>query len=142
MNSTNVILKVNNLSKSFYSINDELEVLKNINFEVKKGEFIGIIGPSGCGKSSILNILANLDHDYKGTITKKDNIKIGYMFQEDALFPWLTIYENCLLGLKISKKLNKKSKENVNKLLKKYDLIEYRDKYPHELSGGMKQRVA
>lgn len=142
MNSTNKLLTVNNLSKTYYSLKDEILVLDNISFDVYEGDFIGIIGPSGCGKSSILNILSSLDKEFKGNINLKENITIGYMFQEDALFPWLTIYENAILGLKISKCLTKEKKEYVNYLLKKYGLIEFKDKYPNELSGGMKQRLA
>lgn len=142
MNLTNKILSVKNISKSYYSLNGETNALNNISFDLYEGEFIGIIGPSGCGKSSILNIISGLDKDYKGDIWIKDGIKIGYMFQEDALFPWLTIYENAILGLKISKKLNTESKNYVLNLLKKYDLYDFKDKYPSELSGGMKQRLA
>ncbi len=142
MNLTNKILSVKNISKSYYSLNGETNALNNISFDLYEGEFIGIIGPSGCGKSSILNIISGLDKDYKGDIWIKDGIKIGYMFQEDALFPWLTIYENAILGLKISKKLNTENKNYVLNLLKKYDLYDFKDKYPSELSGGMKQRLA
>ena len=142
MNSTNKILEVNNLSKSYFSIKGETKALDDISFYLNKNEFLGIIGPSGCGKSSILNIISNLDKEYFGTIITKDNIIIGYMLQEDALFPWLTIYENTLLGLKILNKLDTNSKKYVLNLLKKYNLIEFKDKYPDELSGGMRQRVA
>lgn len=142
MNLTTKLLTVNNLSKTYYSLKDEILVIDNISFEVHEGDFIGIIGPSGCGKSSILNILSGLDKEYIGNINIKENITIGYMLQEDALFPWLTIYENAILGLKISKKLNNENKKYVNYLLKKYGLIEFKDKYPSELSGGMKQRLA
>ena len=142
MNSTNRILSVNNLSKTFYSLSDKINVLDNISFDIYENEFIGIIGPSGCGKSSILNILSNLDKCYVGDIKFKDSIKIGYMLQEDALFPWLTIYENAILGLKISKNTDTKNTNYVINLLKKYGLIEFKDKYPDELSGGMKQRLA
>lgn len=142
MNSTNKILEVNNLSKSYFNIKGETKTLDNISFILNKNEFLGIIGPSGCGKSSILNILSSLDKDYKGTIKTKDNIIIGYMLQEDSLFPWLTIYENSLLGLRILKKLDTNSKNYVLNLLKKYNLIDFKDKYPNELSGGMRQRVA
>lgn len=142
MNSTNILLKVNNLSKTYYSLKEETEAIKNITFELYEGDFLGIIGPSGCGKSSILNIISNLDKEYNGEIYIKDNVKIGYMLQEDALFPWLTIYENAILGLKISKKLTQDNIKYVNNLLEKYNLLQFKDKYPYELSGGMKQRVA
>ena len=142
MNSINKILSVSDLSKSYYSIKDEVKVLNNISFDVYSGDFIGIVGPSGCGKSSILNILGGLDNYYVGDVRYSGEVKIGYMFQSDALFNWLTVYENAIMGLKISKKLTKANIEYVNKLLSKYDLASYRNKYPYELSGGMKQRLA
>lgn len=142
MNSMNSLLTVNNLSKTYYSKQGETVAIKNISFSINENDFIGIVGPSGCGKSSILNIISMLDNDYKGNIILKENISIGYMFQEAVLFPWLTVLDNTLLGLKISKKLNKDTKKYALDLLRKYNLIEFKDKYPSELSGGMKQRVA
>jgi NitT/TauT family transport system ATP-binding protein len=141
MNSTN-ILNVNNLSKTYHSILGETNAINNINFTVNKEDFIGIIGPSGCGKSTILNIISKLDKDYKGEIVLKDNITIGYMLQEDALFPWLTILDNVLLGLKIKKELSEDNIKYAISLLKKYGLYDFKNKYPTSLSGGMKQRVA
>ena len=141
MNSTN-LLSVYNLSKTYHSSLGEIKAIDNISFDIKEEEFIGIIGPSGCGKSSILNILSNLDKNYIGNIKTKKGIKIAYMLQEDALFPWLTILDNVLLGLKIKKELNKDNKNHAIELLKKYGLYDFKDKYPGSLSGGMKQRVA
>ena len=135
------LIKINNLSKSYYSINGQTKTLNNITFNIDN-EFTSIIGPSGCGKSSILNIISNQDKNYEGQIIKSKDLKIGYMLQEDALFPWLTIYENAILGLKITKTLNDDNKRYVIELLTKYGLIDFKDKYPNELSGGMKQRVA
>ena len=119
MNSINKLLEIKNLSKSYFSIKGETKVLDNISFDLYENEFLAIIGPSGCGKSSILNILSSLDKEYLGKIKVKDDIKIGYMLQEDALFSWLTIYENTLLGLKISGCLNDENILYVNNLLKK-----------------------
>lgn len=142
MSLTDNLLEVNNLYKSYYTLKDELKVLDNISFKVYENDFIGIIGPSGCGKSSILNILAKLDNEFNGDLKYRNNIKIGYMLQEDALFDWLNIYENAIIGLKIKKILNKENVRYVNNLLMKYNLYEFRNKYPCELSGGMKQRLA
>ena len=142
MNLTNKLLEVKYLSKSYFNIKGEIKVLDNISFDLYKSDFLAIIGPSGCGKSSILNILSSIDTEYTGKIKKNKNIIIGYMLQEDALFPWLTIYENAILGLKIKKQLNDENILYVNNLLKKYNLFDFKDKYPTELSGGMKQRVA
>ena len=134
------ILKVRNISKTYQAKNGEIEALKNINFEVQEGEFVSIIGPSGCGKSTLLSIIANLESKTNGTIYIDG--KIGYMLQKDNLLEWRTIYKNVLLGLEIQKSLTEENKEYVNKLLKKYGLYEFKDKYPNQLSGGMRQRVA
>lgn len=137
----NNILNVYNLSKTYHTILGETLAIKDITFDINKDEFVGIIGPSGCGKSSILNLISGLDKDYTGNITINKNIKIAYMLQEDALFPWLTIMDNVLLPLKIKNNLTKDNIEYAKNLLKKYDLYEFKDKYPSFLSGGMKQRV-
>lgn len=138
------LLKVKNLSKKYNTINGEIEAIKDISLEVKNGEFIAIIGTSGCGKSTLLSILAGLEEKSNGEITycnDKNDIKIGYMLQEDALFEHYSILDNVLIGLKIQKKLNQENKEYVLKLLEKYQLTNFKNKKPHELSGGMKQRV-
>ena len=142
MNIMNKLLEINNLSKSYYSIKSETKVLDNISFDLYKNEFLGIVGPSGCGKSSILNIISGIDKNYFGNIKKDKKITIGYMFQEDTLFNWLTVYDNALLGLKILRKINNDSIKYATELLKKYKLYEFKDKYPNELSGGMKQRLS
>ena len=139
----NNILKIRNLSKNYHTKEGEIVAIKDINMEINDGEFIALVGSSGCGKSTLLNILANLDTPTTGEIIfNKDDFKIGYMFQSDCLFPWLTIYENCLIGLKIQNLNNKENQDYVISLLKKYNLYEFKDKYPKSLSGGMKQRVA
>ena len=134
------MLIVNNIKKNYHTLKDEIKTLHNISFELKENEFISIVGPSGCGKSTILSILA-------GIIDKSDGIiicdkTVGYMLQDDLLFEWLTIYDNCLLGLKIQKKLNSENKKYVLDLLEKYGLKDFINMYPSNLSGGMRQRVA
>ena len=139
----NIVLECKNLSKKYHTKEGEIEAIKNININVKKGDFIALVGSSGCGKSTLLNIIANLDTASSGTISYENNTpKIGYMFQSHCLFPWLTIYENCLLGLEIQKEKTKEKEQYILNLLKKYNLIEFKDKYPSCLSGGMKQRIA
>lgn len=139
----NKILEIKNLSKKYHTKEGEILAIQNINIDVLKGEFISLVGSSGCGKSTLLNIIANLDKESTGNIKfYKENPKIGYMFQSDCLFPWLTIYENCLLGLKIQKENTKENQKYILDLLKKYNLYEFKDKYPTCLSGGMKQRIA
>ena len=115
----------------------------DINLNIKENSITAIIGPSGCGKSTLLNIIGNLDSKTKGEIIfNNDSINIGYMFQNDCLFPWLNILDNCLLGLKIQNKLTKENKEYVINLLNTYGLKDFLYSYPSNLSGGMKQRVA
>jgi len=139
----NKILKIKNLSKTYYTKLGCVEALKDVNFDVLDGEILGIIGNSGCGKSTLLSILSKLDKKSSGTIEsqKKDYI-VGYMLQNDALFPWLTILDNATLGLKIKKIKTKENIEYTKKLLETYGLKDFMYKYPNSLSGGMKQRVA
>lgn len=139
----NNLLEVKNLSKIYHNENGEIIALKDISFNVKKNEFISIVGPSGCGKSTILTILANILKQSSGEIKYNiKNPKIGYMLQEDSLFPWRTVLENAYLGLEIKKELNSETKKNVIRLLKKYGLEDFINNYPSSLSGGLKQRVA
>lgn len=137
----NKILEVNNLSKNYQTIEGEIKAIDNISFALDKEEVLCIIGSSGCGKSTLLNILAGLDSSYSGQIKFNNETKIGYMLQEDALFPWLNILDNACLGLDIEKKKTKENIEFVKELLIKYGLGDFLEKYPHELSGGMRQRV-
>ncbi len=138
----NNILKVQNLKKIYHSKKEEVLAIENINFDVKKGEFIAIVGPSGCGKSTLLGILCSLEEPSGGEIIYDKNIKIAYMLQEDCLFDWLTILDNCLLGLKVQNNITKENKEKVLELLNTYGLKEFINSYPKSLSGGMRQRVA
>ncbi len=138
----NKILEVNNLSKNYQTIEGEIKAIDNISFALDKEEVLCIVGSSGCGKSTLLNILAGLDSSYSGQIKFNNEAKIGYMLQEDALFPWLNILDNACLGLDIEKKKTKENIEFVKELLIKYGLGDFLEKYPHELSGGMRQRVA
>ena len=165
------LLEIKDLTKIYHTKNGEIKAIDNISFNLYEKEFLCIVGSSGCGKSTLLNILANLDEKSDGQIKKNKNLKIGYMLQEDALFPWLTILENATLGLEIKnlkigymlqedalfpwltilenatlgleiKKI--KTKENieyVKELLTKYGLKDFINKYPSQLSGGMRQRV-
>ena len=137
----NYLLTIKNLKKIYHTKTTETIAIDDISFSLQEGEFVSIVGPSGCGKSTILNILANLDSKSSGEIIFKDNCKLGYMLQQDSLFDWLTVLDNCLLGLKISKALTKESKDYVLKLLNTYGLTEFTNSYPTVLSGGMRQRV-
>ena len=122
------VLKIEKISKTYQAKNGEVEALKDINFSVGEGEFVSIIGPSGCGKSTLLSIIAGLENKSSGKIyideieAEDISSKIGYMLQQDSLFEWRNILDNCLLGLEINKSLNKESKNskmvfNSSKLL-------------------------
>lgn len=142
------VLEIRNISKKYQAKNGEIEALNNISFKVEEGEFVSIIGPSGCGKSTLLSIIAGLEDKTSGTVyidgeeITGNSPKMGYMLQKDNLLEWRTIYKNVLLGLEIRHIKNEENIEYVNKLLKKYNLYEFKDKYPNQLSGGMRQRVA
>ncbi len=137
----NKILEVRDLKKNFQTVNGEINAINNISFDLYDKEFLCIVGSSGCGKSTLLNILAGLDNKTSGIIKYKEGLKIGYMLQEDALFPWLNILDNAMIGLKITKTDTKENEEFVKSLLIKYGLKDFIYKYPKELSGGMRQRV-
>lgn len=136
----NEIVKVTDLSQTFYTKEGELEVLKDINFFLNEGQILTLLGPSGSGKSTILNILTKLLKPTSGDVVINGNI--GYMFQKDHLLEWRNIMDNITIGLEIQNNKTKESIEQVEKLLKTYGLWEYRYMYPKELSGGMRQRVA
>ena len=136
------ILEIQNLSKNYQTIKGEIKAIEDISFALDNEEILAIVGSSGCGKSTLLNILARLDTKTGGKIKISDDTIIGYMPQEDALFPWLNILDNACLGLDIKKKKTKENVEFVKNLLIKYGLGDFLEKYPHELSGGMRQRVA
>ncbi|MGL4912490.1 MAG: ABC transporter ATP-binding protein [Romboutsia sp.] len=136
----NEIVKVTDLCQIFYTKDGELEVLKDINFSLHEGQILTLLGPSGSGKSTILNILTKLLKPTSGEVII--NGSIGYMFQKDHLLEWRNIMDNITIGLEIQKNKDPKAIERVERLLKTYGLWEYRNMYPKELSGGMRQRVA
>lgn len=138
----NNILEINNLKKIYHTKDSEILAVLDFSFKLKENEFVSIVGPSGCGKSTILSILAGSINKSDGIVKKCDDITFGYMLQDDCLFEFRTILENCLLGLEIQKKLTKENKDYVIHLLKKYGLKDFMNSYPSNLSGGMRQRVA
>ena len=142
------ILEVKGIGKRYQNKDGEVQALKNVNFRVKPGEFVSIIGPSGCGKSTLLSIIAGLEEKSEGEIYIQNekvtgvSPKIGYMLQRDCLLEWRTIFSNALFGLEVKGKKSKENIEYVESLLKKYSLYYFKDKYPSEFSGGMRQRAA
>lgn len=135
------ILEIKDLKKIYHTKKDEILAVDDFSFDLYEGEFVSIVGPSGCGKSTILSILCDLIDYSNGTIIFNNNSKIGYMLQDDSLFNFRNILNNCLIGLEINNNLNDETRKYVEKLLKNYGLYEFKDKYPENLSGGMRQRV-
>ena len=138
----NKILVLKNLKKCFHFDEGMTIALDGIDLDIYKDEFVSIVGPSGCGKSTILSILVGLINKTDGDIIIDDNTSIGYMLQTDSLFPWRTILDNCLISLEVNGLKNEENISYVISLLEKYGLGDFLDKYPDNLSGGMRQRVA
>ncbi|MEG0014028.1 MAG: ABC transporter ATP-binding protein [Clostridium sp.] len=136
----NNIIELKNVYKSFYTDEGEIIVLQDLNLILEKGKILGIVGPSGSGKSTILNILTGLLEPTSGEVNIKG--KIGYMFQKDHLLEWRTIRDNVTIGLEVQKKVSKEAMDKIDNLLRTYGLWEFRNRYPRELSGGMRQRAA
>ncbi|MDU6361039.1 MAG: ABC transporter ATP-binding protein [Clostridiales bacterium] len=134
------IIELKNIYKNFYTDEGEILVLKDVNLALERGKILGILGPSGSGKSTILNILTKLLQPTSGEVQIEG--KIGYMFQKDHLLEWRTIMDNITIGLEIQHKVTTKALERIEHLLKIYGIWEFRNRYPKELSGGMRQRVA
>jgi ABC-type nitrate/sulfonate/bicarbonate transport system ATPase subunit len=141
-------LEVIGVCKTFWNQKGPLEVLRDVSFEVERGEFVAIIGPSGCGKSTLLSLIAGFEKPESGRILLegrpvnrwgRDRVLI---FQEPLLFPWLTVRENVEFGLKVLGVSKEERRRRVKELIEKVRLEGFEDRYPHELSGGMKQRVA
>lgn len=147
MNKNNLV-EVKDLNLIYQSLNSETYALKDVSFNIKNHEFVAIVGPSGCGKTTILSLVAGLIKPTSGEIIvdgKTPNVKedlCGYMFQRDNLLPWRTIEKNIYFGLEIKHKNTAERKAYAVELAKKYGIAEFLKKHPHELSGGMRQRVA
>lgn len=138
----NSILELKNIKKIYHSKDGETLALDNIDLKVLDEEFISIVGPSGCGKSTLLGIVAGIVSKSFGEIIVPNDFKIGYMLQDDCLFPKRTVLENALLGLEIKGLVNDDTRRKVIDLLTKYGLWDFINSYPDSLSGGMRQRVA
>ncbi|SHE39574.1 ABC transporter ATP-binding protein [Clostridium fallax] len=133
---------------TFKYSNSKKDIIKDLSFKINKGDFISIIGSSGCGKSTIFRLISSLEQPSTGSIyINNEDIKnlkspIGYMPQKDLLLPWRTILENTCLPLEVKRISKKQAKKQAEELLDKFSLYEYKDKYPKDLSGGMKQRIS
>lgn len=144
----NIKVSIQGIEKKYNTRKGEVVALNCVNFDIKENEFICVIGPSGCGKSTLLNIIAGLLEPTAGQILvdgkpiQGTGTDRGVVFQQYALFPWLTVKKNVEFGLKL-KGLSKDECDSIAmKYLKMVELEKFADSYPKELSGGMKQRVA
>ena len=142
--------EIENVSKTFVSDDSEEEVfaLKDINLTIETGKFVSFVGPSGCGKTTLLRLIEGFENPTEGTI--KDDGELvtepssqrGFIFQNYSLFPWLNVIDNVIFGLGINGKPEKENKKRAMEYLETVGLKDFSKRYPHELSGGMKQRVA
>ncbi|AXV37759.1 MAG: ABC transporter ATP-binding protein [Methanobacteriaceae archaeon] len=142
------MITLKNVSKTFNHNGKALEILKDINLKVVDGEFLCVLGPSGCGKTTLLRMMAGLDFPTSGEIREGDKIVSaptrgrGFVFQQYSLFPWMNVLDNVSFGLELRGIAKKERYIQSRKYLKMVGLLPFQDSYPHELSGGMKQRVA
>lgn len=134
--NNDLVISIKNVTKSF----DSETILKDISLDVKAGEFVSILGPSGCGKSTLFNIITGLIKAESGEV--KVSGDIGYMQQKDLLLPWKTVIKNVVLPLDIKGVNKKESREKAQKYIEVMGLKGYENKYPYELSGGMRQRAS
>lgn len=142
-------LEAVDISKSYQSPSGPVKILNKMKFHADANEFVSFVGPSGCGKSTLFNIITGLLKPDEGSIlvenketTGHTSPKIGYVLQKDLLFPWRTVIENVILGLEISGLSKKEAREKAKALLQTYRMDGYEDKFPSQISGGMRQRVA
>lgn len=144
----NVKVKIDNVVKKFQGRSGEVVALNGVSLDIKENEFICVVGPSGCGKSTLLNIIAGLQDATEGKVwvdgkeVEGPGKERGVVFQQYALFPWMTVRKNVEFGLKLQGVKGQELKETAEKYIKMVDLEQFANAYPKELSGGMKQRVA
>jgi sulfonate transport system ATP-binding protein len=138
-------LRINHVSKTFYTKTRDVQTINNVSLTIEKGEFVSLIGPSGCGKTTLLRLISGLEKDYEGDILlegiriTKTGRERGIIFQEHRLFPWLTVGGNVAMGLTGSRGY---IRDRVRYYLDKVGLLDFEKSYPGQLSGGMAQRVA
>ncbi len=143
-----VQLSIRNIKKSFPGKGGAIPVLDELTFDIYERDFVSIIGPSGCGKTTVFNVIAGLlDADSGALVYRGDEVdslrgRIGYMMQKDLLFPWRTVLENVLLGLKVRGVADNEAIDTAREYLSTFGLSGFEKAYPKTLSGGMRQRVA
>jgi NitT/TauT family transport system ATP-binding protein len=143
---TDAKIRIRNLTKEFKTKDRTFTAVDNISLDIAPGSFFMIVGPSGCGKTTLLRIMANLETPTSGTIeiTRSDKTKPGnsMIFQGESIFPWMTVWDNAAYGLRMRKVPEAQTREIVGHYLDRTGLTHFAQAYPHQLSGGMKQRVS
>ncbi|NLY17756.1 MAG: ABC transporter ATP-binding protein [Clostridiaceae bacterium] len=143
-----LVVDIKGLSKTYKIGGEKLPVLKEVYLSAGKGSFISVIGPSGCGKSTLFRTIAGLEKEFSGTVMvneqdiRSNPPRLAYMFQKDLLLPWRTVIKNIVLPLELSGKLKEADIKNLEVLINEFGLAGFENAYPHELSGGMRQRAA
>ncbi|BBL80730.1 ATP-binding protein [Rubrobacter xylanophilus] len=146
--SAEPLLTVEKVTKTYTGKEAEVTALKDIDVSVSKGEFVSVVGPSGCGKTTLLEIMAGLREPTSGSVKVRGqeirgpHPSIGIVFQEESTFPWRTVLENVEFGLQMRGVEKKERRERARELISLVGLSEFEGAYPHQLSGGMRQRVA
>ncbi|MGG2200325.1 ABC transporter ATP-binding protein [Paenibacillus validus] len=141
-------IEISGVSQVYVNRKGTFAALQHIDLRIEPGEFVSIIGPSGCGKTTLLSLISGLLTPTSGSVSimgeliKRPTPRVGYMLQHDYLFPWRTIKENVCLGLELLGRKDEASQAYVTELLAEMGLAEFADAFPHQLSGGMRQRVA
>lgn len=137
------MITVNNLQKFFFHSSRKIELFRDFSLEINRYELVVLFGPTGCGKTTLLNILIGADNAFGGeVVVNADKSKIGLVTQHNSLFPWLNVLNNVGFGLKIKGVEQKKRNQIVTRVLEKMMLLDYKNFYPHQLSGGLVQKVS
>ena len=143
-----MMIDLQHVALTYQSPDGEVEALRDISFQMEEGEFVSIVGPSGCGKSTLLSLIAGLERPTAGRIlvdgeaVRAPTPKVGFMPQQDQLFPWQTIWANVTLGPAIRHENTPEAQARIRELLARYGLTDFAGKLPGQLSGGMRQRCA
>ena len=143
-----MMIELRQVALTYQSPDGETEALRDITFSVEEGEFVSVVGPSGCGKSTLLSVIAGLETAGGGTVTVNGapvtgpSPTIGFMPQRDQLFEWRSIWNNVTLGLQVRRMTDEAHFSHVRQLLERYDLADFAEKRPSQLSGGLRQRCA
>jgi NitT/TauT family transport system ATP-binding protein len=139
-------IRIQNLTKQFETKEGVFTAVDNVSIDIEPGKFFTIVGPSGCGKTTLLRIVAGLESATSGRVevvrSSKDKPVNSMIFQGDSIFPWMTVWDNAAYGLKMRKVAESEIKDVVGHFLDRTGMTNFKNAYPHQLSGGMKQRVS